>query len=416
MIIVPFIASADSVSVILNNRPRQVSLKTDQGQKLLAALRENPQNVEKIAEIANIPLYVARLTQGRVEIGSDDQIRIDKRIVDYGLRAVILRVLVESGDVSALASFLQNVDENPDKEVSKHLYSFIEKGGMPLTPDGHFLAFKRVQKDYTSFHCGREDVGVCSALRDDGSGEITTFRGHIPHREGTILGMDRVLCNPRRDQTCSVGLHACSFNYLPNYCSSNGRVMIVKINPRDVVAVPYDYNDAKLRSCRLVVVGEVAEDQAEGHFTTATDARYENSEQDSVVEEPQEPTLVDVGNWAVEDAMYDVDHLELAAFDPKDGNRYWDVPDNLKTAYRVSYTIAFEDECELNAFHSEKALRLGFDDGHSIALGHADGEDEGAFAPDYTDGTGFEHLPKAHDDTYVVGFLRGYLSGWNLYK
>ena len=33
--------------------------------------------------------------------------------------------------------------------------------------------------------------------------------------------------------------------------------MIVKINPRDVVSIPTDYNNAKGRACRYEVIGEV---------------------------------------------------------------------------------------------------------------------------------------------------------------
>jgi hypothetical protein len=33
--------------------------------------------------------------------------------------------------------------------------------------------------------------------------------------------------------------------------------MIVKVNPRDVVSIPSDYNDSKGRTCRYEVVGEL---------------------------------------------------------------------------------------------------------------------------------------------------------------
>ena len=33
--------------------------------------------------------------------------------------------------------------------------------------------------------------------------------------------------------------------------------MVIKINPRDVVSIPYDYNNEKMRCCRYEVIGEV---------------------------------------------------------------------------------------------------------------------------------------------------------------
>ena len=47
-------------------------------------------------------------------------------------------------------------------------------------------------------------------------------------------------------------------NYVASYGSlENGdRIVIVKINPRDVVSVPSDCNCEKLRTCQYEVVGE----------------------------------------------------------------------------------------------------------------------------------------------------------------
>ena len=47
---------------------------------------------------------------------------------------------------------------------------------------------------------------------------------------------------------------------------SGERVMILKINPRDVVSIPTDYNDSTGRCCRYEVIGEVGvnpEDEVE---------------------------------------------------------------------------------------------------------------------------------------------------------
>ena len=54
------------------------------------------------------------------------------------------------------------------------------------------------------------------------------------------------------------GLHAGALNYVASYGSveSNDRIVIVKINPADVVSVPSDCNCEKLRTCRYEVVGE----------------------------------------------------------------------------------------------------------------------------------------------------------------
>jgi hypothetical protein len=72
---------------------------------------------------------------------------------------------------------------------------------------------------------------------------------------GMIVEMERNEVDDNRDNTCSSGLHFCSESYLKSF--GGARTVIVKINPRDVVSIPSDYNDAKGRACRYEVIGEV---------------------------------------------------------------------------------------------------------------------------------------------------------------
>ena len=59
-------------------------------------------------------------------------------------------------------------------------------------------------------------------------------------------------------RTCSFGLHVCSYDYLPNFGTGGGdRVVICEVNPRDVVAIPQDYNNTKMRVCKYKVIAEV---------------------------------------------------------------------------------------------------------------------------------------------------------------
>ncbi len=73
-------------------------------------------------------------------------------------------------------------------------------------------------------------------------------------------------CDDNPDQTCSRGLHFCAASYLSNYGSGGSRIVVVKINPRDVVAFPRDYNLAKGRACAYQVVGEVPMDQVKTFY------------------------------------------------------------------------------------------------------------------------------------------------------
>jgi hypothetical protein len=77
--------------------------------------------------------------------------------------------------------------ENPSYRAVNELYGFLEKNRLPITPDGHFLAYKKVRDDYKDIHSGTMDNSV-----------------------GKIVEMERNQVNDDKNQTCSSGLHFCS--------------------------------------------------------------------------------------------------------------------------------------------------------------------------------------------------------------
>ena len=124
--------------------------------------------------------------------------------------------------------------ENPSLRAVEELYGFLEVCMLPITEDGHFLAYKKVRSDFKDIYSGTMDNSV-----------------------GQVLDMPRNSVDEDKDRTCSSGLHFCAKSYLSHFGSwnsSGNRVVVVKINPRDVVAIPSDYNNAKGRTCRYEVV------------------------------------------------------------------------------------------------------------------------------------------------------------------
>ena len=134
-------------------------------------------------------------------------------------------------------AFLENLYQNPRNSIAERLYRFLEVGNMPLTDDGYFLAYKKVRGDWKDIHSGTMDNSI-----------------------GKILEMPRVLVNDKDIETCSTGLHFCSYAYLDQFRSNNSstdRVVVLKINPADVVSIPTDYNDTKGRTCKYEVLSEI---------------------------------------------------------------------------------------------------------------------------------------------------------------
>jgi len=84
------------------------------------------------------------------------------------------------------------------------------------------------------------------------------YSGTIDNSVGKVIQMDRAKVNDDPQHTCSAGLHVCANEYLDGYANAaSTKTLVVEVNPAHVVAVPYDYNFAKMRVCEYKVVAEI---------------------------------------------------------------------------------------------------------------------------------------------------------------
>lgn len=180
-----------------------------------------------------------------------------------------------------LLNFLYNLMENPSYRAVNELYDFLEAGELPITEDGYFLAFKNVRADYKDIHSGSFDNSI-----------------------GKVCEMPRYKVDEDKDRTCSSGLHFCSIAYLPHFSDSNGgHTMIVKINPKDVVSIPADYNNTKGRCSRYEVIGEYTENWREkiGRGENGFDSDLYSSDGGEYEDEDEDYSDGDYGDCDQED-------------------------------------------------------------------------------------------------------------------
>jgi hypothetical protein len=197
---------------------------------------------DDLEDLLDIPKAIAAASKGKVIVdngavyynGKEIHNVIADRIIDF---------MDEGFPFEPLALFLENLLQNPLESAIKELYLFLESGKLPITDDGCFLAYKKVNNDFKSYHAS-----------PDGT--------HLDHPIGGIVSMPREEVDADRNRTCSKGLHFCSLSYLSKYSGGQGKVIIVKINPRDVVAIPSDYSNTKGRAACYQVMAEYdAEDR-----------------------------------------------------------------------------------------------------------------------------------------------------------
>lgn len=246
----PFIQTEKGLSLIIGGKMRTISADDPVYQEVLDAIKAGADDAAVFSILNRNLNRVTEAVQNLVEKQITDSVTISGGLVLFrgepvhnSLTDRMLKMLDEGFDLAPMARFLENLMENPSYRAVNDLYSFLEYGKMPITEDGHFLAYKAVRPDYMDIHSGTMDNSI-----------------------GKVVEMPRNRVDEDPNRTCSYGLHVCSFEYLPHFAHANGHVVICKVNPRDVVAIPRDYNNTKMRVCRYEVIGE-----HEGYYTEHSD-------------------------------------------------------------------------------------------------------------------------------------------------
>ena len=225
----PYLIQGNNIVVVIGNKSHTISKTHITYTKVLEAIKAG--DWDSVPDIIEPKKVVLNYGQGNVSIQGETLFWKGKEL-NTGLSVRMIQMLQEGFPIEPMVNFMENLYKNPSKRAVTELYGFLEKSNLPITPDGHFLAYKKVRANYFDVHSGTMDNSV-----------------------GQIVEMERHDVDDNKDNTCSSGLHFCSMSYLTSF--GGDRIVIVKINPADVVSIPSDYNDAKGRACRYEVIGEL---------------------------------------------------------------------------------------------------------------------------------------------------------------
>jgi len=146
-----------------------------------------------------------------------------------------------------LVNFFENIQSNPNEHSREMLYDWLDQEDFAIDTDGYILGYKGVART--------SGGGFASISRGQAivNGEVKT--GAIPQAIGDTVEMPRSEVQWDPSIGCHKGLHVGTFDYASGF--GQGALLLVRVNPRDVVSVPTDCNWAKMRCCRYTVVDAI---------------------------------------------------------------------------------------------------------------------------------------------------------------
>jgi hypothetical protein len=275
---ISYIISDESITMFMNGDLHIISKGSHKNfQDIKDALKVYPHDEQAILDLINAPSQeIVDLGGGKVQV-VDGQLYVGGRQIVGRLTERLILNLKEGFDVDPMVNFLTNLLENPSKRAVDELYSWMEACDMPITPDGHLLAFKRIRQNWKDIRTNSMDNSI-----------------------GKFVSLPRNMVDEDQTVTCSQGLHFCSMGYLDFYSSSHpetDRVVVVKINPRDVVAIPVDYQNQKGRCCLYEVIEEIPRDNLKFYHTSVHDFNEDDEEDFYGSPDDEDDDLGEAPSW-----------------------------------------------------------------------------------------------------------------------
>jgi hypothetical protein len=229
---VPFVLTSKSITMFPFGEP---PLVVDASHMNFEAVVEaiKARDFDKAIELGSVKAFINTMTAGRVGVTEDGVTFKGQPITGY-LAGKMMLFFREGLPLDHYCKFLDNLMDNPSMTSRNELFLFLEAADLPITPDGHFLAYKAVRADFRDKHSGRFD-----------------------NAPGKVHSMPRHDVDDDRNKTCSYGFHAAAYEYARGFMAHGDKLVAVKINPANVVSVPSDYGNQKLRCTSYEVMFEV---------------------------------------------------------------------------------------------------------------------------------------------------------------
>lgn len=344
-----------TLTVIVDGGSKILTTQSDHPKwnDILIAFKNN--NTNDLVSLLSLKTVLEKYSIGALSVNSTG-VTYNGNVIHSVDTERIMAFLKEGLPYQPIANYMARKMLNPSARAINEMYSFLEHRHMPITPDGMIIAYKGVSSDGWSKYGNKNTIVIQGKV--NGSGQIL-------NKVGETIEIERSSCDDDFRRGCSYGLHAGSLEYAIGWYD---RVVLVKIDPKDVVSVPSDSSCQKLRCCKYIVIGEYT-GQLPSHYT----AEY-------TTKTTPDPVKVQVDN--IDDDDDDYDSLDY---------------------YDVVPTAGLYEMSEMSIINRELAWYNGYNDGLvGDAQKYLPGDEEGADSEEHKN--------------YISGYLGGVLESMRNYK
>jgi hypothetical protein len=144
----------------------------------------------------------------------DNHLHYQGERIPMELNQRMLEMANRGEDPTFLMKFWARLQLNPSWRSVQELYRFLENKGIAIDQDGYILMYKSVRPNWNDWYSD----SVCNKV-------------------GEKPWMARNKVSDEYNSACHIGFHAGNLAYAQGFHGGSGRVIIVKVDPKDVVTV-----------------------------------------------------------------------------------------------------------------------------------------------------------------------------------
>jgi hypothetical protein len=224
----PYQITNDTVMVVVDGEAHEVDKSQPNYEPLRQAIIQG--RWEDVPNHLTVGQVIEDWADGEFTVVDGDVYYQDEALPS-ALNKRILETVAKGENPQPIMRFWERLDENPSYRSRNQLYDFLMRHpGIPFTEDGFILFYKGVRRDFRDCHSGKFD-----------------------NSPGQKLFMKRNRVSDDPTKACHFGFHVGARSYAVGF--GHGQTVICKVDPADVVCVPNDCAQAKVRIHRYEVVG-----------------------------------------------------------------------------------------------------------------------------------------------------------------
>ncbi len=226
-----FLIGPDFISIMVNGTPFTIYAADARYAKVLEVIKAKTWN--KLESVINTAKTIALFTAGEVQV-LDGVVSYAGNPVNNTVVNKILDFYKNGFPYEPLCRFLDKLMLNPSKWSTEQLYNYLERYKLPITDEGNFLGYKAVTSDFKDKYSRTVDNNV-----------------------GANPKMPRNQCVDDHNIGCAQSFHLGNIDYVSSFGGGDDNVILVEVNPKDVVSCPIDCEYQKLRVCEYKVISLV---------------------------------------------------------------------------------------------------------------------------------------------------------------